>query len=266
MDGGTVGMSEGHHEEYHDAMVTMLELIWGQGFLAPGGAELVRENLAGLDLAGKLVLDIGCGIGGGAVVMAGERGARVIGLDIEAPLIERARRYAENAGLADRIEFKLTRAGPLPIDDATVDVVYSSGVFTQIADKLGMFCEIRRVLRPGGVFACYDWMRGPDPYSNDMRYWFELEGLTYAMDTLERHGQLLTEAGFVGVEVGDDGGWYRRRVHEEYELMKGELAAQMRALLGPDQQAHFVENWRAMTVVLDNGELRPGRYRARKPA
>jgi hypothetical protein len=47
--------------------------------------------------------------------------------------------------------------------------------------------------------------------------------------------------------------------------MKGPLAAQMRALLGPEQQAHFVENWRAMAVVLDREELRPGRYRGRKP-
>ena len=259
-------MGEAHHDEYHDAMVTMLELIWGEGFLAPGGADLVRQNLAGLDLAGKTVLDIGCGIGGGAIVIAGEKGARVIGLDIEAPLIARARRYAEKAGLADRIEFVLSSAGPLPVDDAAVDVVYSSGVFTQVADKLGMFREVHRVLRPGGVFACYDWMRGPGPFSEDIRYWFKLEGLTYAMETLENHSRLLAEAGFVAVEVGDDAGWYRRRVHEEYELMTGELAERIRALLGPDQQAHFVENWRAMTVVLDKGELRPGRYRARKPA
>lgn len=256
---------EAHHDEYHDAMVTMLELIWGEGFLAPGGADLVRENLAGLDLAGKLVLDIGCGIGGGAMVIAREKSARVIGLDIEPPLIERARRYAEKAGLADRIEFILTAPGPLPLDDASVDVVYSSGVFTQVADKLGMFREVYRVLRPGGLFVCYDWMRGPEPYSDDMHYWFKVEGLTYAMETLEGHGRLLTEAGFVDVETSDDGGWYRRKVHEEYELMKGRLAGRMRELLGPEQQAHFVENWRAMTVVLDKGELRPGRYRGRKP-
>ena len=44
------------------------------------------------------------------------------------------------------------------------------------------------------------------------------------------------------------------------------LAGKMRELLGPEQQAHFLEDWRAMTVVLDKGELRPGRYRGRKPA
>lgn len=252
--------------EYHDAMVTLLELIWGEGFMAPGGAELVRENVAGLDLVDRLVLDIGCGIGGGDIVLASEKGARVIGLDIEAALIARARRYAEKAGLGDRIEFMLTTPGPLPLDDASADVVYSSGAFTQIADKLGMFREVWRVLRPGGLFVAYDWMRGPEPYSEDMRYWFELEGLTYAMDTLESHGRILRDAGFDEIVLADDGGWYRGKAHEELALMKGSLAARMRELLGPEQQAHFVEDWRAMTVVLDKGELRPGRYRARKPA
>lgn len=252
--------------EYHDAMVTMLELVWGEGFMAPGGPELVRETLAGLDLRDKLVVDIGCGIGGGSLILAGEMGARVIGLDIEAPLLERAQRYVDKAGLSDRVELMLTTPGPLPLDDAAVDVVYSSGVFTQVADKLGAFRDIYRVLRPGGLFISYDWMRGPEPYSDDMRYWFEVEGLTYAMETLEAHGRILEEAGFVDIVLSDDGGWYRRKVHEEHALMRGPLAARMRELLGPEQQAHFVEDWRAMAVVLDKGELRPGRYRGRKPA
>src|SRR5690606_1565633 len=111
--------------EYHDAMVAMLELIWGEGFMSPGGAELVRANVAGLDLRDKLVVEIGCGIGGGDIVLAAEKGARVIGLDIEAPLIARARHYAEKAGLADRIEFILSAPGPLPLDDVSADVVYS---------------------------------------------------------------------------------------------------------------------------------------------
>lgn len=255
-----------HQDEYHDDMVALLELIWGEGFMSPGGAELVRETLAGLDLRDKLVVDLGCGIGGGSLILAREKGARVIGLDIEAPLLERARAYAEKAGLADRISFVHTVPGPLPLDDASVDVVYSSGVFTQIADKRGMFRDIYRVLRPGGLFVSYDWMRGPEPYSPDMLRWFELEGLTYAMDTLENHGVILAEAGFQDIRLEVDGGWYRRKAHEEYELMKGALADRMRALLGPEQQAHFVEDWRMLTVVLDKGELRPGRYRGRKPA
>ena len=40
----------------------------------------------------------------------------------------------------------------------------------------------------------------------------------------------------------------------------------MTDILGAGEQARFVENWRAMTVVLDCGELRPARFRAAKPA
>ena len=48
--------------------------------------------------------------------------------------------------------------------------------------------------------------------------------------------------------------------------MQGPLKARMIELLGKEQQEHFLEDWRAMVVVLDKGELRPGFYRARKPA
>ncbi len=168
-----------HQDEYHDAVVDMLELIWGKGYMTPGGPENVKQAVQGLNLRDKLVLDIGSGIGGPALVLAGELGARVIGLDLEAPLTT------------------------IQMDDAAIDVVFSCGAFTQIEDKRGMFQEVYRVLKPGGAFACYDWMKNEGPYSDDMHYWFELEGLTYAMDTLENHGQLLKDVGFVDVGLED---------------------------------------------------------------
>ena len=58
---------------------------------------------------------------------------------------------------------------------------------------------------------------------------------------------------------------YRKTAHHEYAQMKGALKARMIELLGPEKQAHFEENWRAMIVILDTGELRPGHIRARKP-
>ncbi len=254
-----------HQDEYHDALIDMLELIWGRGFLIPAGPENVRRIVDGLELRDKRVLDIGSGIGGPAMILAGELGARVVGIDLEAPLVARAQGYAEEAGLADRIDFRQVAPGPLDFDDGAFDVVYSSGVFTQVEDKLAMFKEVLRVLEPGGVFTCYDWMKGEAPYSDDMRYWFKMEGLTYAMETLEAHGRILQEAGFAEVALTDDREAYRELCHREYDLMQGALEAQMVELLGREQQEHFLENWRAMVVVLDKGELRPGFYRARKP-
>ena len=250
--------------EYSDNLIALLELIWGRGFMAPGGPDLVRDTVAGLDLRGKRVLDIGSGLGGPDIALA-EMGAHVVGLDIEAPVIERARKLVAERGLSDRIEFTLTKPGPLPFADASFDIVYSSGAFTQIAAKEAMFKEVRRVLKPGGWFAAYDWMKGPGPFSEDMRYFYKMEGLTYAMETPEFHRRLLRKLGFAKVAVREDGGWYRAEAHREHQLLAGALRPRVIELLGRQQADYFVEDWRSLTVVLDKGEHRPGYWRAQKP-
>jgi ubiquinone/menaquinone biosynthesis C-methylase UbiE len=255
-----------HDDEYHDALIDMLELIWGQGFLIPDGPANVRRILDGVDVDGKRVLDIGSGIGGPALMMA-RAGAAVTGIDLEAPLVARAEAYAAEAGLSDRVSFRCVEPGPLPFGDAAFDIVYSSGAFTQVDDKPAMFAEAFRVLKPGGVLVSYDWMKNDAPaYSDAMLYWFKMEGLTYAMETLDAHGRLLEAAGFAVERLEDDGGAYQRLAREEYDKMRGPLDAAMLDVLGREHRDHFHENWRAMVAVLDSGELRPGFYRARKPA
>lgn len=59
-----------HENEYHDNMITMLELIWGEGYMAPGGAGNVAKMLRDIETRGKRILDIGCGIGGPALEIA----------------------------------------------------------------------------------------------------------------------------------------------------------------------------------------------------
>ncbi|MDF2763613.1 MAG: SAM-dependent methyltransferase [Rhodospirillales bacterium] len=252
-------------EEYGDDMVALLQLIWGEGFMTPGSVPYIRRTIAGRDLRGKKVLDIGSGLGGHDIVLARDHGAEVVGIDIEPELVRRARRLIEREGLSGQIRSELVEPGALPFPAETFDVIYSSAAFTQIADKKGMFAECFRVLKPGGLLLFYDWMKAPGPYSEDMQYFFKMEGLTYAMDTLEAHGRILAEAGFADIELEDATEEYRRDAHREYELLKGELRQRMIELIGPEKAEHFIEDWRSMTVVLDRGEMRPGRYRARKP-
>ncbi|MGI9491980.1 MAG: class I SAM-dependent methyltransferase, partial [Geminicoccaceae bacterium] len=76
--------------QYPDHFVDRLHLVWGHGFLSPGGPEEVLSVVRGLDLADRLVLDIGCGTGGPAMVLAKECGAKVVGIDVEPQLVKRA--------------------------------------------------------------------------------------------------------------------------------------------------------------------------------
>jgi ubiquinone/menaquinone biosynthesis C-methylase UbiE len=94
------------------------------------------------------VLDIGCGSGGITVSLARDHGAgRVIGIDVEAPVCARARERAEKAGLADRVEIRQVEPGPLPLPDASVDLVFSKDSIVHIPDKAALAREAFRVLR-----------------------------------------------------------------------------------------------------------------------
>ncbi len=256
----------GQDGEYHDAMIKMLELIWGEGFMAPGGEGNVANLVKGLELRDKRVLDIGCGLGGPAFVLAQKHSARVVGIDLEPQLVEIARRRASELGLAERADFQVVTPGPLDFPDESFDVVLSSGAFTQIEDKPPLLVECLRVLRPGGVFTCYDWMKSEGEYSSDMLYFFEMEGLTYAMETPEHYREILQEVGFAEIVLDDRSDWYRRRVREEYEATRSELYPRMVEILGKSDADYFVEDWRAMMVVCEKGEMLQVYSRARKPA
>jgi ubiquinone/menaquinone biosynthesis C-methylase UbiE len=259
-----------HVDEYPESLVNMLELIWGTGYMAPGGPRNVANLLDGIDTKGKRILDIGCGIGGPVFEMAKTHGATVVGIDLEAPLIKRAQRDAIQHGLRNQCTFQLVEVGPLPFEDESFDVVVSSGAFTQIADKSGILGESLRVLRRGGHLSCYDWLRGDDDgggeYSEDMHYWFKLEGITFALETLQSYEQHLRNVGFVDVSTRDATAWYRKEARREYELMKGDLCPRMVELLGQAEADYRIENWRSMVVVIDKGEMQQGYFSGRRPA
>lgn len=232
--------------------------------MAPGGEGNVDRMVRGIDLDGKRVLDIGCGIGGPAFALARKYGAHVTGIDLEPQLIERAKRRAATLGLASKTDFRAVSPGPFPFADGSFDVVFTSGALTQTEDKAGIVAECRRVLKPGGVLTCYDWLKSDAAVSDDLRYFIRMEGLTYNLITLAELGRYLVEGGFEDVTTEDASDWYRRESRREYERMverKGEVVA----LIGAAQADHMIEDWRSMVVVCEKGELRQGYTRGRKP-
>ncbi len=74
-----------------------------------------------------------------------------------------------------------------------------------------------------------------------MQYFFEMEGLTYAMDTMENHRLILQAAGFTDIELTDASQWYRREVRREYDALKGDLNSRVVELIGPESADYFVE-------------------------
>ncbi len=106
--------------------------------------------LAGLK-AGETVLDLGSGAGFDCFLAAHRVGpsGRVIGVDMTPEMVEKARENARRSACAN-VEFRLGEIEHLPVADSSVDCVISNCVINLSPDKLQVFREAFRVLRPGG--------------------------------------------------------------------------------------------------------------------
>lgn len=253
--------------EYGDAMVAALELVWGEGFLSPGGPAEIEAALGGRDIRGAKVLDIGSGIGGIDVLLVERFGAgHVTGIDVEADNIERARRRAAEKRLGTRINYRLVQPGPLPFAAESFDVVFSKDAIIHIADKEALFSDIFRLLSPGGRFIASDWLRGDDAApSEEMRRYIEAEGLSFAMASPDRYRRAMEQAGFRNLAVVDRNDWYRRTAREELAALQGPLRRRLVELVGKREADRQTRVWETMLVVLDKGELRPTHLYGEKP-
>jgi SAM-dependent methyltransferase len=257
----------GQPGEYDDGMQALLQIVWGDGFLSPGGPAEIARLLEGVDLHGKAVLDIGCGLGAIDVLLVESHGAEhVVGIDLEPDLVAQAKRRVAAAGLEGRIDVRTVDVGPLGFPDASFDVVFSKDSLVQIPDKSAIFAEIRRVLKPGGRFVVSDWLRGGSgPYSAEMLEYFRLEGITYNMASIEQSVGALRAAGFTEVIARDRNDWYLDLARRELESLAGEWYPLIVERIGAARAEHFVVNWRQLVLVLERGELRPAHLLAVSP-
>jgi len=136
-------------------------------------------HLAGkVDLAGKKVLEIGSGRGGGAdYINRGLNPAAVTGIDFSPYAVQFCRKNFDSAGLV----FQVGRAEALPFVDASFDVVFnveSSHCYEAMAPFLA---EVKRVLSPGGYFLFADF-RAADEI-DDLRRDLNHSGLALIEET-----------------------------------------------------------------------------------
>lgn len=110
---------------------------------------------------GERVVDVGSGAGFDSLVAsrAVGSGGAVIGIDMTAEMLDKARRNAAAVG-AGNVEFRQGYAEALPVEDGWADVVIANGVFNLCPDKRPPFNEVRRVLRSGGVLQFADIANG----------------------------------------------------------------------------------------------------------
>ncbi|GJG86397.1 hypothetical protein tb265_15780 [Gemmatimonadetes bacterium T265] len=114
-----------------------------------GDALAVRALALLGDLHGRRVLDVGCGTGEWAVVLA-SRGAEVWAVDISPGSVAVAKRRAALHGLSERVHAAVMSAMALEFPDGFFDAVHGQDIIHHMTDAGGFGREIARVLAPDG--------------------------------------------------------------------------------------------------------------------
>ena len=128
-----------------------------------------------------------------APVVAHEFGCRVTGIDLTEEFVRVARNLSRRVGLDESTRFACASATALPFLSGTFDGAYMIHIGMNIEDKLSLFREVYRTLRPGGWFAVYDVMGdGPVPFPVP---WADRPGISFVAP-LQVYREALRAAAF----------------------------------------------------------------------
>ncbi|KAF9074736.1 S-adenosyl-L-methionine-dependent methyltransferase [Rhodocollybia butyracea] len=206
---------------YYDGATDLYEWGWAQSFhfsrFSKGesfAASLARHEhflAAKMNIKpGMRVLDVGCGVGGPAREIATFTDANIVGLNNNEFQVGRARKYTKNMGLEGQVSFvkgdfmKLAER----FGENSFDAVYAIEATVHAPTWEGVYGEIFKVLKPGGVFGVYEWCMtdiwDPSiPEHKALAHEIELGNGIPEMRSLKLARQALKDVGF-NVEYEED--------------------------------------------------------------
>jgi SAM-dependent methyltransferase len=160
---GEIAYAQGSPEHLHEVERRFLEASW---FAQAPGAPPYSTLIPFDELAGKDVLEIGCGTGVHARLLAAA-GANVTAVDLTPTAVELTRRRLELHGL--HADVREADAESVPFADASFDFIWSWGVVHHSEDTRRVLAEIARVLRPGGRLSLMVYHR------SSITYWVQYQ-------------------------------------------------------------------------------------------
>jgi arsenite methyltransferase len=185
-----------------DAVVKRAVVARYDGLASCCGSLSCGDALARAEVArGEVLVDLGCGRGQDVIRAAGRVGpaGAAIGIDLSEEMLATAR--ASVPPFLANVRFVRSDLAPLALDSGTADAVVSSCTINHAPDKLAVYREIHRVLRPGGRFVIADVVAEatlPEAVRNDPAAWAACYG---GAVTEDEYLAAIRDAGFAAIEI-----------------------------------------------------------------
>jgi len=233
------------------------EAIWGkdrdigqQSFITPGYLDKLISTL-GID-ENSYLLDVGSGAGGPAIYIASKTGCRISGIEINEVGVEVSKKLAKNSGLEERTEFHLGDAMNMTFEENTFDIAISLNVMNVFRDKVGLFKEVLRVLKPSGLWAFLSGtfeMPEDDEIKNRMAKGYLIPQY---YDSLESYRGMLKKAGFIIEEITEYVADFRVQVKkwgDAYKKYSNEIAKEQ----GRENTDYHIDYFDTYLSLIDDG-------------
>lgn len=245
-------------DKWSQERIKVAELIWGDGFTFPGGADHVLQMVKPMTLtSAKSMLDIGCGLGGATRAIAKTFGTWVVGMEASPALAAAGMQYSEMAGLAKKAPVQHFDPATIEFPAKKYDAVCLRNIFSSLADKHRMLAQVEKALRPGGSILVSDFaLAEPGKSSPALKTWSDAEDHPPLLCTLADFKREFQElkldtrvaedmtAEFRGIVVQ---GWANLAdILEGKSVEPGEAAA----------LAKEIKLWQLRLAALDSGDLR----------
>ncbi|CAF0750482.1 unnamed protein product [Adineta ricciae] len=251
-------------QQYSTNGVLRYEKIFGPGFVSTGGLDTTKEFVESLHLKDdQLVLDVGCGIGGGDIYMAKTYGCSVIGVDLSTNMVSIA--YERLMGMTAsklKVSFEIGDVMSHEFEPNSFDVIYSRDTILHISDKMSLFARLYGWLKPGGQLFISDYTCAP---KNEWSKEYEEYVIQrrYTLLTVPEYGKLLESVGFKDVDAKDATEKFVECLNMELERIEANKEDFIREFSSEDYE-HLIEGWHGKLQRCAKGDQRWGVFHARK--
>jgi len=200
--------------------ISMVQKLWGEGFVEPGGTAFVKNILSLMKFeSSNTILDLSAGLGGTACSLAKEHNLWMDAYEANEALAASGVQFASRHGMSKKVPIKHMDFETLELPKAKYDQIYSREALFMIKNKKNVIKQISKSLKPKGQVLIVDYMLGEKSNRANVDKWLNSEPEKPHPWTAELYHTAFDHYGISIWTTNDLSEEYSKRIHEGWLLM-----------------------------------------------